>query len=125
MTTIDVPLLAPSLNGSKGLIRMHHHAYKRERERWVMEILAATLPRDRRDHSPCHVTITRFYCPHPLDYDNLYASAKLPLDALRHAGLLADDDPDCVLGLVMHQVRVKSRKDVSTHIALHARPQRL
>lgn len=114
--SLTVPMLAPSLNGPKGLMRMDHRSYRRVREAWLAAVLAATG--HRGDLSPCAVTVVRHYCPHPLDLDNLYASAKVPLDALRHAGLLADDDPSCVVSLSMHQQRVATKKDVRTSILL-------
>ena len=115
--TISIPRLAPSLNGGKGLMRMHHAAYRRVREAWVYEVLAA-LSDTRRAPVPCAVTITRRYAVHPLDLDNLYAAAKVPLDALRHAGVIPDDDPACVASLACVQEKVAKKAEQETIIEL-------
>jgi Holliday junction resolvase RusA-like endonuclease len=125
MIDLTIPRLAPSLNGSGGLIRMHHQAYKRLRDQWSLEILAEALRhhrgRGKLERFSCQ--ITRFYCPHPLDLDNLYAAAKVPLDALRHAGLIVEDNPEALVSLTCNQERVATKKEVRTEIILVPKPQ--
>lgn len=50
--------------------------------------------------------------------DNLYAAAKVPLDAMRRAGVLPDDNPEIVYDLRCRQTPVKRRKDQHTTIIL-------
>lgn len=116
-TTLRIPALAPGLNGPKGLVRMHHHAYRKVRDAWCALILAATTPAERRDHAPCAVTITRRVVQR-MDVDNAYATAKVPLDALRRAGLLSDDAPECVTSLTVREERVGTRGECGTVIEL-------
>lgn len=112
----EVPLLAPSLNGPKGLIRMHWATYRRVRERWTLEIRSQLGPRRPR-LAQSRVEVVRRYATHALDPDNLAASLKVPLDALRHAGVIADDDPDSVL-ISFRQEKVATRKEEGTTITV-------
>jgi hypothetical protein len=121
MIDIVVPRLAPSLNGKGGLIRMHFQEYRRVRDTWKLEILHSALrPQRPLDRFSC--TITRFYCPHPLDLDNLYAAAKIPLDALRHSGLIVEDNTEALISLTCNQERVATKKEVRTEIILVPKP---
>jgi len=114
---IVIPRLAPSLNGSKGLIRMHWAEYKRVRNMWTLEVRAAAgIGRRPLDRFTCH--ITRFYCPTALDLDNLYAAAKVPLDALRHSSIISEDNPEALISLTCNQERVATKKEVRTEIIL-------
>jgi Holliday junction resolvase RusA-like endonuclease len=117
---IRIPALAPSLNGSKGLMRMHHRTYSKVRDAWTWDAKAAVSTCDAPlPVPPCRVEIVRHYASHPLDLDNLYAACKVPLDALRKAGVLRDDDPDCVTDLRCRQRKVAARKDQQTIIDLY------
>ena len=99
--TIDIDEIAPGLNSRNGLMRMHHRAYTALRNKWQVlvrsQVGVPALVADR-----VHVTITR-RTRRKMDVDNLYASAKIPLDAIRKVGLIRDDDPDTVVSLTMRQ----------------------
>lgn len=116
----SVPILAPSLNGSKGLMRMHFHAYRKVRDQWgsLFRLKANHFPRGTFPVKECEVKIVRYYCPHPLDLDNLYASCKIPLDAMRHAGILVEDDPGVVTALDCRQFKVPKKNQIETRITL-------
>jgi len=112
---IEIEELAPGLNE---LMRMHYHAYKIVRDRWtVMTRLYAGPP--RRIES-CEVEIERRYARLPLDVDNAFASAKIPLDAMRHAGVIAEDDPNTVTALRMKQTKVDTVAEEKTIIKVVA-----
>jgi Holliday junction resolvase RusA-like endonuclease len=117
----SVPMLAPSLNGSKGLMRMHWATYKKVREKWTLLLRAqANLHRSVNKIEQCEVVIFRHFASQPLDLDNLYAASKIPLDALRHSGVLAEDDPSVVRSLECIQFKVSKRADQKTII--HIKP---
>ena len=107
-----VPLKAPSLNQLKN---MHRHAYKDTRDDWQWMVEAA-LPRIDLPLTPCSVVYERRYAraQHQMDIDNLYASAKIPLDALQRAGVLEDDAPDLVTSLTAMQSEVKTETQEGT-----------
>lgn len=113
MIDITIPMLAPGLNGDKGLIRMHFAAYKKVKDSWTWAIKAAT-----KDKAPslCRIDVERYYAVHPMDLDNLYATLKIPLDALRAAGVIINDDPNCVLDVSIKQYKVKTKKEEHTRI---------
>lgn len=114
MITIEIPRMAPGLNGSKGLIRMHFSEYKKEKEKWIwwMKKAGAGL----KAPMPCTMEFNRYYCKQPMDIDNVYAACKLPLDAMREAGIIPDDNPNCVTSIVVFQHKVKTIKEEKTVI---------
>lgn len=124
--SIYVPLLAPSLNGSKGLMRMHWAAYGKVRDRWALMVkisLSECAWGVRRAGlrlpvRKCEVSIERHYSNLPLDLDNLYAASKIPLDSLRKAGVVVDDDPSVVTALNCTQHKVSKRSEQQTIITL-------
>ena len=107
-----IPELPPGLNGDKGLIRMHFHAYRKVKERW-MWLLRQAAGTKKAPH-PCHIKMERYYASQPMDFDNAYSSVKVPGDAMRAIGLLVDDDPSCVAGLTVTQHKVKTKKEQGT-----------
>ena len=113
--TITIPELAPSLNGSRGLMRMHWASYKKIRDRWTYLVKAEA---NGHRFKQAEVRIRRYYSRQPLDLDNLYAASKIPLDALRHARVLPDDDPQCVTALRVTQEKVETVSDERTVIEL-------
>ena len=110
-----IPMLAPGLNGGKGLIRMHFHAYGKVKEAWIWAIKEQTRV---KASVPCEIHVERRYATHAMDLDNLYSTLKVPLDALRAAGVLIDDDPNCVENVSIKQVKVKTRKEEGTFISI-------
>lgn len=113
--TLTIPYLAPGLNGSKGLMRMHHQAYRRLRDKWVW-LIRSEAP--RAGYSKCRIRITRYAQGPFMDPDNLVSTAKLPLDALRRAGVITDDDPLSVVSLEVRQERVRKIVDRRTVIEI-------
>lgn len=113
---LTISELAPSLNGSGGLIRMHWSAYGRIKDRWTVLVReAAGLQRMK---GPCTMLMERYYAQTPLDFDNLYASVKIPGDALRAAKIIQEDNPEIVTSLVCHQFKVATKKEQRTVITL-------
>jgi len=88
-----IPEIPRSPNGPRGLFRMHWAARNRYFQRWH------TLVRSAHDngHKPCkvkmRVSISQMR-KRKLDTDNLYASVKPILDALKYWKLIKDDAPD-------------------------------
>lgn len=114
--TLHIPELAPSLNGKGGLLRTHWTCRKKLLTKWQYLVMAAAA--GRKHLGPCRITITRHYASIPLDQDNCYAAAKLPLDALRKCGIIKDDDSQTVLSLSCKQVKVATRKEQGTEIII-------
>ena len=59
-----------------------------------------------------------------LDKDNLYGSVKFLCDALRYAGLIADDDPESI-ELTVTQRRVRTRKETGTLVEVAPLPAKI
>lgn len=97
-------------------MRMHWKTYSEIRDRWTWQIKAACRVSVER----ASIEIERFYAGQPLDLDNAYAACKVPLDALRHAGVIKDDDPESVVGLKVRQHKVSRRKNERTRIIITA-----
>ena len=98
--TFNLPL-APGLNGSGGLMRLHWRKLRKLRDSFAYGILADILQLPPADRSAfplpmATVTITRVACGVRPDDDNLRSSAKLILDALVDARVLVDDSPSHV-----------------------------
>ena len=119
MIEFSIPMLAPSLNGSKGLMRMHWANYRKIKDKWTLLIRTqANLERGFKQIEECEVVIFRHYATHPLDLDNLFAASKIPLDALRHSGVLSEDDPSVVKSLECKKYKVAKKADQKTVIQL-------
>jgi hypothetical protein len=90
---LHIPEVAPSPNKWKG---RHWRTYHTLRQLWDVLVVEAIVDLDA-DYPPvplkAHVTIHRTG-PRLLDPDNLVASCKPILDALRANGLIHDDDPE-------------------------------
>lgn len=114
--TLSVAKHAPSLNGSKGLMRMNWRAYRKVCESWLWRVRACGVP---AEVYPAGVQIVRYYCRLPLDLDNLYAAAKVPLDVLCKSGWLRDDDPDALTWLKCHQAKVDREDEERTEIHIY------
>lgn len=113
---VQIHELAPGPNGTKGLIRMHWTQYMKLLKRWTMD-LRSQRPGSFDPIQHCDITITRYHTGHGIrDIDNLYASCKVPLDALQHAGWIEEDDVDHIHELRVRQVRVGKREEQKTLI---------
>lgn len=125
--TLDLPI-PPSPNRIPTRNHMARHRSKRkyQRKAWTAAILQEKPPRD----PPEHVTVSAHFRVHNLrDADNLKASLKWVLDALRQAqtgkdwrngvyskcGYLIDDDPaHMTLGKVTQELDRKNKGVVVT-----------
>lgn len=99
------------------MMRMHYRKYKRLRDTWTM--LVRSEARGVR-FDKCIIRITRYNTGGGMDPDNLVSTAKLPLDALRHAGVIKDDDPLSVVSLDVRQEQVRRVSDRRTVIEIEA-----
>ena len=97
-----IPYIAPSLNRSL----RQHWAARAKGNQFVQMLVKVRCPKVPRQKSGeiRHVTIIRFGS-RLLDVDNLAGSAKGIVDALRYAGVIADDSPDRIT-LEFRQSRV-------------------
>ena len=86
------------------------------------EPLAADL-RKKAGGGRAHVSIDRRSL-NLLDKDNLYGSVKFLCDALRYAGLIADDDPESI-ELTVTQRRVGTRKETGTLVEVVTLPAKI
>ena len=110
---LTIPELAPGMNAIRA---MHFRTYAAERNRWIILIReAAGLQRMK---GPCTMLQERYYAQRPLDFDNLYASVKIPGDALRANKIIVDDNPEIVTSLVCRQFKVATKKEQRTVITL-------
>ena len=81
-------VLPSSLNE---LLRMNKHARNRYQKQWNDYVyLKVIRQRPVNPLQKCHIRIVRHYW-RTLDYDGLVGSLKPVVDALRHAGVIADD----------------------------------
>lgn len=113
--------LIRGLNGSKGLLRMHWALRKRYQDEIATLVATASGARPTGTlKAPVEALYARGYRSQAMDEDNLAASVKPILDALRKAGVIESDAPD-KLSLRCTQ---RSRKDLGAdwQIVLSSRP---
>lgn len=89
-TTFEIPLPTPSLNQVR---KMHHHAYKRLRDRFEVICRVHTTPLNRVSPNTFKTVTIERRGVRLLDYDNLVGGCKPLVDALKRAGLIWDDSP--------------------------------
>ena len=111
--TLDIPRLAPGLNALRG---MHYHTYRKLRDVW-QALVRASAGRSRFK-GRVRIAIERRYARNPLDLDNLYASAKIPLDALQRAGIIPNDNPEILVSLSCTQRKVPKTSMEGTTIEI-------
>jgi Holliday junction resolvase RusA-like endonuclease len=90
-----IPDIPKSPNGKKGTIRMHWAARKRYNEYW-RDLVRSSID---NSHKPCKVKMSVAVCQmrrRKLDPDNLHASVKALLDALKYWKLIKDDSEDWI-----------------------------
>lgn len=85
--------LAP-MPSQNQLLRMHWAKRNRLKKSLAWQILAQCADRSTLPVQRAQIVITRMTCGKEPDPDNLTASAKLLLDALRDAGVIVDDSPE-------------------------------
>lgn len=115
--TIEVPLLAPGLNGSKGMIRSHFSAYKKVKDDWTWYVRKA-CPAWTKAPVPCVINVYRYYAKNPMDADNLYSSTKIPNDVLKICGIIEDDGAQHIADLRCYQIKVATMKEEKTVIVI-------
>lgn len=106
-TIIYLPYLTAGLNGKDGLIRQHFHAAKKVKDKILFDILSQKP--EKRKMAKCQILYVR-YCKRYSDWDNAYASFKHIGDALKKAGIILDDSPNCVAELICRQRKGKEQR---------------
>ena len=110
--------LPPSPNW---MLRAHWSKRRKLKSNYAWEMLSQMKPLAKPGSiitgpgfETAHITITR-YAVQLLDPDNLPASMKIPIDALRLAGVIVDDSPAHIT-LEVTQQRVNHRKEQRVEI---------
>jgi Holliday junction resolvase RusA-like endonuclease len=112
--TIEIDDVAPGLNGSQGLMRMHYHNKTKLKKKWMLLIRSKTLYKFKGK-----VTINYYRSSvMPPDADNLSASFKFIGDALVDNGVISDDSMDVVTRFTAHWMKAKNNKDKRTVIVI-------
>lgn len=93
------------------LLRMHWSDRTDAKETWTALIQSKTSERIR---TPVRLEYNRV-SSQTMDIENLYASLKVPIDALVRANVLPDDDPSCICSISATQTHASSPR---TEIAL-------
>lgn len=120
-TILWLPLRTPSLNTWQ---RMHWRTRKRAQDQIRLALLAELSALKRlRTRAPDYavaVTVRRSYRSRPMDMDNLYASCKPLLDALKGLAQIADDSPEWC------ELRCEQEQDARpwTRVRVEPRPAR-
>lgn len=117
MTTIlTIPSKVPSNNGKNGLLRMHWSKRGKLRDTWTWLFLAQT---HNRHKGRVTVRFIHYYTGAPIsDADNLSSTSKIPLDAMKKAGIILDDKMTIIGVPTFLQVRVKSKDQEKTVIEI-------
>ncbi len=111
---IEIPEVAPMLNGSSGLKRMHWTKYRDLLEKWTLLIRAKTKEKIKGRVSIAYVR-SSVRAP---DWDNLCASFKPIGDALVKNGVIEDDNPEIVVEFKPQWRKAKNNKDLKTTIII-------
>jgi hypothetical protein len=111
---LEIPEVAPMLNGKKGLKNMHYRNYMKLRDRWDSIIRDVT---NERILGTVHVTYTRSSVVAP-DWDNLCASFKPIGDALVNNGVIQDDSPKIIETFTPVWRKAKNNSDLITIIEI-------
>jgi len=89
---VHVPVLPPTTNE---LMRMHWSKRHKRTKGWKRAIKAKSPD---SIHTPVHLDF-ELWTSGRRDVDALYTSAKMPIDGLVAAGVLPDDDPQCIASM--------------------------
>jgi hypothetical protein len=115
LLTLEIPEVAPMLNGSGGLKNMHYRNYMKLRDRWIAIIREMTSV---RIIGKVHLTYIRSSVQAP-DWDNLCASFKPIGDALVENGVIQDDNPKIIETFTPIWRKAKNNNDLKTIIEIH------
>lgn len=102
------PDLPPTLNGKKGLLRMHWSDRKTIKTKFMWLIKEQKFPKLQGQITVC----IQNYAILLMDWDNLAGRFKIIGDALVGLKLIDEDNPDVIIDFTMKQERVKKKKDV-------------
>lgn len=102
------PDLPPTLNGPKGLLRMHWSKRNILKTKFQWLIKEQKFPKIEGEFT---VKIIN-YAIQLMDWDNLAGRFKIVGDALVASRLIQDDSPEFVIDFTMEQHRVHKLKDV-------------
>ena len=111
---VQVPIIAPGLNGENGLKREHWSNYQKRVENYTAMIKGANL-------KPYKGEVKVRYERHSvrlMDWDNLGASFKCWGDALENAGIIENDSPKIIIDFDMYTVKADSYREVGTTIII-------
>jgi len=104
---VEIDAISPTMNQ---LLKMHWSDVQEQKDIWTALITAKTK---ETVETPARLTYVRFSTGE-MDIDNLYASLKVPIDAAVHAGVLPDDDPNCISSITAKQRAATESKTVLT-----------
>ena len=111
---IEIPEVAPMLNGKDGLMRMHWTKRRKLQEKWAVLISSVTNAKLKGRVS---ITYTRSSVTAP-DWDNLCASFKTIGDALVKNGVIEDDNPQVVVEFIPRWRKAKNNNDLKTKVLI-------
>ena len=115
-TIVEIPAKVPSNNGANGLLRMHWSKRGKLKFVWAMLFRSQTKNRHKGE---VKVLFTHYYIGRPIeDADNLMSTVKIPLDALKEAGIIVDDKIKIIGTPEIVQVRVAKKEEVKTIITI-------
>lgn len=106
--TFKPPDLPPTLNGDKGLLRIHWSKRGKIKEKFQWLIKDQKFPKIKGQ-----VTVKIInYALQLMDWDNLAGRFKIIGDALVANKMLEDDSPEFIIDFTMAQVRVHKKVEV-------------
>lgn len=103
MTRVIIDELVPGLNGEEGLLREHWRDRAKRKKRYFYIIKSQTLNKHIGKVRITYIRHTSAF----LDWDNHCASAKLPLDCLKDAKIITDDNPKIIVEFIPQQIKAK------------------
>jgi hypothetical protein len=115
-TTLVIPFKVPSNNGTKGLLRMHYR--QKTHLRNVMTLLFKQQTKNKH-LGKVKVHFCHYHRGSAIkDYGNLVSTEKIPMDAVKDAGIIVDDSMAVIGQPTFEQVRVTDAKHVKTVITI-------
>lgn len=106
--TVTINRLLPGMNGANGLIRQNFRAAGKVKDEVLAEVKSGRY--GTFGSGRVKVVCIRYYCGHPMDFDNAASSFKHFMDAIVKAGIIADDGPKVIEEWTIRQVKAESRK---------------
>ncbi len=103
ITRIIINELIPGLNGKDGHHREHWGNRKKRKDRYFIIIRSQTLNRHKGQVKITYIRHTPIF----MDWDNLCSSIKIPMDCLRDAKIIIDDNPKIVAEFCPKQKKAK------------------